>query len=268
LREPSPTSKAARLTLFGCPMWLVLCPSNDIAALWAYRGLLARGLAPLELVNAEVLAHALTWEHRVTSNGAWTRITLADGRTLSTETIQGVLNRLVVVPDAQIARASLADRDYARQELHALYMSWLMAIPGVALNRPTGQGLSGAWRHISEWVALAARAGLPTRPYHQSGAVPLDLWAPATAAQPDDTVVSAIVIGERVCGSVLAPAIEEACCRLARLAGVGILGVDLAQASNGDLYFAAASPTPDLRLGGASLLDTLAAELTSRVAVA
>ena len=45
-------------------MWLVLCPSSDVAGRWAFEGLRARGLAPIELVTSESLAYA-RWDHRV-----------------------------------------------------------------------------------------------------------------------------------------------------------------------------------------------------------
>jgi len=90
----------------------------------------------------------------------------------------------------------------------------------------------------------------------------VELRLTATLAQPRERVISAIVVGDQVCGVMLPPELAEGCRRLAKLAGFGIMGVDFGIAPNGSLYFASATPTPDLRLGGPALLDALIAELT------
>ena len=139
-------------------MWLVLCASTDVSALWAAQGLNARGLEPLEVVSAEMLAQSQRWEHRVGAKGVTIDITQADGRRLRSDTVRGVLNRLVSVPYAPLLLAHPADRDYASQELTAFFLSWLYALSLPVINRPTPQGLAGQWRHRSEWLWLAAQA--------------------------------------------------------------------------------------------------------------
>jgi hypothetical protein len=139
---------------------VVLCEVADLPALWAARALERRGLE-VEVVSAPVLSCALRWEHRVSRDGACASLQLADGRRLSSERPVGVLNRVTSVsPDRFVAVAG-ADRDYALQEMFALLLSVLHALPGPVVNRPTPHGLCGAWRHPSEWTALAAEVGLP-----------------------------------------------------------------------------------------------------------
>ena len=92
-------------------MWLVLCTSMDASALWASQGLKARGLEPLERVSAEMLAQSQRWEHRVDAKSATIDITLADGRHIRNDAIQGVLNRLVCVPFELLRLAHPADRE-------------------------------------------------------------------------------------------------------------------------------------------------------------
>ncbi|MDX1251328.1 MAG: hypothetical protein IDH49_03580 [Gammaproteobacteria bacterium] len=243
-------------------MWLVLCPSNDEAALWAYEGLKARQIAPLELVSAEELACSLRWEHRVSADGASVAITLADRRTINSGAVRGIVNRLSYIPQEHLAMASPADREYAAQELMAFYMSWLYAMPQPVLNRPTAQGLSGAWRHISEWVWLAGKAGLPTLPYRQSGFDEIDeghlRGGFVSAETPVNTV---IVIDGHVVGESPPPDIAASCKRLAGLAGAGLLGIQLVAGPESSWTFAGATPLPDLRLGGEALLDVMAAAL-------
>ena len=71
-----------------------------------------------------------------------------------------ILNRLIAPPETLVAQSVPGDREYAHQELTALYLSWLNAIPAPVLNRPTPQGLAGRWRHASEWAVAADEAGL------------------------------------------------------------------------------------------------------------
>ena len=157
-------------------MVLVLCEESDLAALWAASRLQARGLT-VEIVTGADLAAAERWEHRVGRSGVTLDLTLAGGRRLSSAEVKGGLNRLFFLPSAWLQRIGGPDRDYAIQEMHALYLSWLHALPGPLLNRPTPQGLCGNWRHPSAWAALAARAGLPVAPYRQSSDDdPAELW--------------------------------------------------------------------------------------------
>jgi hypothetical protein len=158
-------------------------------------------------------------------------------------------HRLVAVPDRHLALAREADRDYARQELFAFFVSWLTSLPGRVVNRPTPQGLCGSWRHRSEWLALAAAAGLETVPFRMNGDVPDGGFFAAAR-----TVV--VVEGEAL-GAGLPSAVRAGCVRLAELAGATVLGVELAA----DGRVTGATPLPDLRLGGERALGLLAAAL-------
>jgi hypothetical protein len=247
-------------------MWLVLCTSNDVAALWAYQGLKAGGLAPLELVRAEVLAYSVHWEHRLGADGVHVAITLADGRRIRSDTLRGVLNRLSWAPPEHLVMAHPGDRDYATQELTAFYLSWLYALPGPVLNQPTPQGLSGQWRHVSEWVWLASKAGLPTPEYRQSSHDYLDEMGVERRLVPTSTPVNTVlVVAEHVVGAPAPPDILKGCQRLAELSRTELLGVEFAAGSAGPWTFTGATPWPDLRLGGQALLDVLASVLRGEV---
>ena len=114
-----------------------------------------------------MLAQSQRWEHRVDEQGASIDITLADGRHIRNDAIQGVLNRLVCVPFEPLRLAHPADREYASQELTAFCLSWLYALSSLVINRAAPQGLAGQWRHRSEWLWLAAHVGLPTPLYRK-----------------------------------------------------------------------------------------------------
>jgi hypothetical protein len=149
------------------------------------------------------------------------------------------------------------DRDYAIQEMQALYLSWLYALPGPKLNPPTPQGLCGNVRHPSSWVALAARAGLPVRPFRQTSRDdPASLWQSA----PSSAMVH--VVNERVIGpDEVLFAHRRGCAQLAKEAAAPLLGVHFEQSAEGDWRMTGASIMPDLAGGGDDLADAIAAAL-------
>lgn len=244
-------------------MWLVLCSSHDASAHWAYKGLGARGLAPLHMISAEALTYSRLWEHRLGADGAGVSFTLPDGRVFSDKEVRGVLNRMswVSVGHLSVSR----DHDYFSQEFAAFFMSWLYALPEPVLNRPTPQGLCGQWRHLSEWVLLASQAGLPTPLYRQSSFDRVDEMKGQRTLFPAGTPTrQAIVLSGRVFGQPGMPdEIRANCLRFAALSGTSLIGIDFSRGDESAWAFAGATPLPDLRAGGEPLLDVLAEELST-----
>jgi hypothetical protein len=233
-------------------MWLVLCHSEDVAALWAYRGLQARGVRPLELVTAEELACALRWEHRLGESGFSLTIELADGRCIRGHQVRGVLNRLHSLPLYFWRSAEAKDRDYVQQEIQAFTLSWLHSLRGRTLNPATPLGACGAWRSAVAWNMLAQKAGLPTAGC-QGGE--------RQRASGTSDSVSVIVVGGQVIGRPVPATIAAGCAALAALSETPVLGIDFC-GTDGDAWeFSGASPWPDLRLGGGNILDALRVEL-------
>lgn len=238
----------------------VLCDVYDAAALWSAARLRERG-HPVDVVTASHLDTATRWEHRIGRSGkASIAIELADGRRLSDRDGAAVLNRLTFVPTDRVNAVAGADRDYAVQEMNALFLSWLHALPGPMLNRPTTQGLGGNWRHPSTWTLLAGRAGLAARPYRQAcDSDPNAVWAPQPV---HGTVTVFAVAGRLVAPPTVPAATREGCLRLARLAGEALLGIDLIERAQ-RWEFLGASPRPDLFQGGEPLIDALAQALAT-----
>lgn len=244
-------------------MWLVICSTQDLAALWVYRGLQLH-LNSVELVSVETLAYSLHWEHRLGRGGNHTKIHLADGRTLCSDSIQGIFNRANYIPTEHFHLAHPHDRDYAIQEFTAFFMSWMNALPCAVVNRPTAQGLSGAWRHESEWIWLAGQAGLPTSLYQQSSySGVLQALHPTFSAQAR-TTQTVIVVGDQVCGASVPASLRAGCQKLAQLANTPLLGIDFSLDATGMWYFKTATPTPDVQLGGQPLLQALTLELQAQ----
>ncbi|NCT81952.1 MAG: hypothetical protein GXC94_02315 [Comamonadaceae bacterium] len=245
-------------------MWLVLCDAHDAAAAWAGQQLRARGLQPLEILSADQLALSDFQEHRLEGRRGWTlRLRTEAGLQIDGAGLQGVLNRLYTVPIGHWRQAPEADQAYVQQELVAFFLSWLFALPCPVINRPTPQGLCGAWRMESEWAWLARQAGLPVAAYRQTSRDRLDEARGARRLVPQGAAVdSVLVMAGRTFGPALPPALAEACVRLAGLSGTLLLGIDFVRTAPQAWSFAGASPTPDLRLGGAPLITALLGALT------
>ncbi len=239
-------------------MWLMICSAEDVSALWAYQGLRARGLHPLELLTAEMLTNRAKWVHTVGVDGAHFNVTLADGRVIDNRYVNGVVNRLTHVPLQHLRGAP--DYEYASQEYTAFFMSWLKALPAPVFNGADSQGLSGPWRHVSEWVCLAAEAGLPTTTYTQTSHDDFDETAQMRRSVPDGTPTMMVVaLGDRVFGQPLPPDLTAGCRELARISNTPLLGIEFTVGQSP--AFVSATPMPDLRLGGELLLDELARKL-------
>src|SRR5215813_6254847 len=124
----------------------VFCEAFDLPALWAAGRLRSRGVRT-EIFSAQLLEAALSWNHSITSDGdAHVELVLADGRTISSaREPAGVLNRLLQVPRSRIDQVGGEDKEYATQEMSALFLSWLSAWPGPMINKPRPEGLCGRW---------------------------------------------------------------------------------------------------------------------------
>lgn len=197
--------------------------------------------------------------HRLGSAGAVGEVTLADGRQVASTSVRGVLNRLVQTA-WDPGRVRSEDREYAAQELAAFYMSWLRCLPGPVLNPPTPQGLSGYWRHESEWAVLAAQAGLRTPPLSMGHGHAPGRWLFPDEEAADPTALSVVVVGDAVIGAAARPDVGNACRRLAHLSRTPLLGVDLLDDAHGSTFLHA-TPHPDLDVWGDDLLVALAGAL-------
>ncbi len=235
-------------------MWLVLSDAGDASGPAIAAGLTARGLEPVEHVTGIDVLRAAGISHRVGIGGTSIHIKLRDGRAIGPR-VRGSVNRLSHIPPAAVAHLPEPDRRYAHQELHALTLSWLAALPGPMLNRPDPRGLGGAWRHPSEWALHAGQAGLPTTPYVESTSGPEpDPW-PGAGLPP-----TVVVVGDAVVGAGVPPAVAAACRRLAREVATPLLGITCAA----NWTFVSASPRPEL--DGAAL-DAVAEMLATHAAV-
>jgi hypothetical protein len=244
-------------------MFLVLCSALDAAAHWAGRGLQALGLEPLLMLTTEMLSSAVPGKPGISRTGDPIAFTLANGCTVSfsDRTVRGVLNRVVATPEHRLSSLADADQDHAHPEMSAFCLSWLSSLSCPVLNRPTPQGFAGRYFQISEWPVLARQAGLVTTDDRQRRSDLCEIHEPITRSQ--ERLARVIVFQNQIFGSLLPGAIRTGCCKLAKLSGAPLLGIDF-QASAEDMWmFLKATPMPDLMIGGALLLQSLAAFLQS-----
>ncbi len=148
--------------------------------------------------------------------------------------------------------ASPPDRDYATQELYALFTSVLYGLEGRTINRACPRGLSGPHLATPEWLRAAGVVGLATSRYRSTQGSP----------QTDGQSTSLFVIGDEVVAQAnqsIGPPdrIIEGCRRLAALLEVDLLAADF-DVIGANWRLTGGCCTPDLRLGGDELLDSFA----------
>lgn len=250
-------------------MWIVIADATDVVADWVYAALKSGGLDPLYRVSADDLALCPLLEHTIAGDRVGVRIRFVDGTEVDDGRLRGVVNRLYGATVPHFRAASSEDREYAQQELYALHLSWLYGLRCPVINRPSAQGLSGAWRHEAEWVVMAHQAGLPVATYRQSGWDRIDAMLGQRRLIPEGVIPkTAIVFGALTIGRGVPPEISAGCRRLAALASTELLGVEFVSGAAGPWTFAGATPIPDLRPGGPLLVAALVARLTGRSAFA
>lgn len=121
--------------------------------------------AQVVLVSADALGAGARWHHRLGARGARSTVRLADGRVLRQEEFDVVFNRLRAVFPRRFSGAAAEDRMYALAEVNALLLSWLTSFPCPVVNPPAPPALSVTFSSLPELLALAGRAGLPSRAF-------------------------------------------------------------------------------------------------------
>lgn len=233
-------------------MWLVLSAPEDTGALRLAALLRERGLNPLVQVSTEDLGLA-RWTYHTGGEAESSRIVLPGGEVIESATLRGVLNRLYAVPATALARMEKADRDYAREELQALYTSWLYGLACPVINRAGATGLCGNWPDRSWWRARAFSAGLPTDVYQ---------WrAAAEETMAEASVESAILLDGRVVEGDVPLALRPACARFAEFSDPRLVGLRFSVSPGSGWRLFDANPLPDISQSGDALAEALARAL-------
>lgn len=233
-------------------MWLVLSAPEDDSASHLAERLRSHGLAPLVHASSEDLGLAC-WVYRTGGEAEYASIVLPDGTVIDSAALRGVLNRLYAVPASALARVRKADRDYAREELQALYTSWLYGLTCPVINRAGATGLCGNWPDRSWWRARAFAAGLPADTYRWRAGVEEPMI--------EGHVESVVLLDGRVVQGDLPTEHAPACARFAAHTDSRLLGLQfLVDPQTGWRLFDA-NPLPDLSQSTDALIKALALAL-------
>ncbi len=211
----------------------------------------------VSVVGSLELATA-TWEHRIESGSAHTRLTLGQDRTIETEKIGAVLNLVRSLPALGLSGATARDRAYADVEMQALFVSFIRSFRCPVINDVDGQGALGMWS-AHQWSALAHRCGLSTGV--ESLRIGTRLVDQRTASPATGRHASIVVIGQQVLGEI-PPPLQAQCLDLADLAGCDLLGLTFEWV--GEPRLVNVDPFPALSAGVAhAVADLLCAHANS-----
>jgi hypothetical protein len=232
-------------------MWLVISEPNDDSGIWAYQKLKKIGLEPIELVTPEELSYLRGCEYEITSNGSRFEFDLYSRKKIKSESIRGILNRLLYVHTTHFINSE--DAGYASEELNAFFIGWLGSLEVPILNKPLPYNFAGRDRHIAGWRYLAAKSGLRTLKFNSAeeyipNLIPGTNGYEMTAIILDDTVVDV--------ESALPSEIKQGCIKLGSLSETRLLQVFFSSMDK-ELLFSHATPFPELALGGNTIVDKI-----------
>src|SRR5688500_10190830 len=104
----------------------ILCNQNDQVAQALFLHL-KKGNLPVQLVTAEDLIFASSWNHEISREGkCHTEIILQNGTHIHSGEIRCVFNRISFMQMPHFL--NMADRNYAEMEMFALFISFLKSI--------------------------------------------------------------------------------------------------------------------------------------------
>ena len=241
-------------------MTLILCHATDRAALWLAASMRLLGLSAVEVVTVEQLVFSRRLVLRLDDDGDTGAVELAGGKTLRTDAIDGLVNRVHYLPTQHFARADAAERSYAEAELSAFLLAWMNGVAGRVVNPPQPFDLAGGTFARSTLLHLAATAGLPTGGW-RAGADDDEPGAPLAP------VTHAVVVFDgRMFGPLLPRRLQQACAGLASRLGTPLLQIALHLSPEHRWRFVDATGIADFRIGGKALVMALARALRTREA--
>ena len=240
-------------------MTVILCHSNDAAALWLGASMRRLG-RDVDVVTVEQLVFSRRIVFRMNSAGDSGSVELAGGRLLRPESIGGLINRARYLPTQHFERAEPRERAYAESELSAFVLGWINGVAGRVINPPLPFDLGGGTFPPPTLLQLAAIAGLPTGGWRASTD---EEDSGMLLVAPTHTV---IVFDGRLFGPLLPRALQDGCRGLASLLGTPLLQVELRQATDNTWRLVNATGIADFRIGGQPLVKALAQTLSTREA--
>lgn len=231
-------------------MILIVAEPFDTAALWLRAAMAGATRMRVRAVTPSQLAYAPSAIHRLSTTDADIAFTLGDGTSLRGADLSGCINRMTAIPQAHLARAAAADRNYALGELHAFTLGWLATLPCPLLNPPAPESLAGPFHSEMAARHFAVHAGLACAP---AAIAPGDALDPPPRRPGTDMH---FVIDGQAIGALLPIAQREAMIQFAALWGGRMVQIET-RADDGARHFVSATSLIDFPRGGAALVRAM-----------
>lgn len=224
-------------------MILILAHAQDEAAQWLFNRLSSKHSDILLLSDLDLL-EATQWFHYLSNDKTETSFHLKNGQKIELGNVEMVINRLQYIYPVHWAGSSDKERNYAQQEYHAFFASWLLAFKGVLYNPPTVNTLCGTNPGKIVWLSMAKSSGfrIPENSFYVNSDNNIfdDILFRTSSV-----LRIAVVLDDEVINAP--PAFENACLRLSRKSNLPLLCIYFIKDQTSWL-FAGATPLPDFRL--------------------
>jgi hypothetical protein len=239
-------------------MILIIAEPFDTAAMWLASNLWQATKAPIRVVTPSQLVYAPVASHRLSTSHSEVTFALADGTLIKSAQLLGVINRMMVLPQAHLKHAAPDDQIYAQGELYAFVLGWLSTLGCPVLNLPAPESLCGPVHSEITMFHFAALAGLGFQPMTLSSRKALT--APTEALPATTGIQIHIVFDSQLIGPIVPQHDRDALLQLCHLWGGRMLQIET-RMLDGRRHFVAATSLIDFPRAGTLLVRAIAKAL-------
>ena len=225
-------------------MILILAHTQDEPAQWLFNRL-SSGQSEILLLSDLDLLEATQWLHYLSNNKTETSFCLKNGQKVELAKVQMIINRLQYIYPVHWTGSSDKERNYAQQEYHAFFASWLQAYQGILYNPPTVNSLCGTNPGKIVWLSMAKISGfrIPENSFYvnSDNNISDDILFRASSE-----LKIAVVLDHEVINAPLA--YINACLRLSGKTNLPLLCIYFIKDQQNNWSVAGATPLPDFKL--------------------
>jgi hypothetical protein len=225
-------------------MILIFAHKWDESAQWLFTQLSAEYKDVLLLTDLNLI-EATHWHHYLSSNNTETSFQLKEGRKIELANAHMIINRLQYVYPMHWAGSADKERNYAQQEYHAFFASWLHSYDGILYNPPSVSSLCGTNPEKSVWLSMAENSGfiIPENSFYinSDNNVANDIFF-----HHNGEIKITLVLDQEVVNAP--PHCVDTCINLSSRANLPLLCIYFIKNKSGEWFFAGATPLPDFKL--------------------